>query len=71
MRKLRLNVRMCKHVHDAKKYRGLVRILRVVKVQFGSMNFIEKMTPIVFQNFATGKLVKCLLVTNSYYAKRS
>lgn len=46
-------------------YRRIVRSLAVVKVDFGQMNFIEKLTPVIFQQFSTSRLIDCLLVSKS------
>lgn len=47
-----------------KEYQKMVRSLRLVKVQFGSTNHIEKLTPIMFQQFVTDRLIDSLLMSN-------
>lgn len=46
--------------------RKMLGSLRIVKVEFGNMNFIDKLTPIRFQNFTTCRLIDALLMLKSH-----
>jgi len=43
--------------------RRTVKTLSVLKIQFGSFNFLEKRTPFVYVGFAVGKIVDSLLLS--------
>lgn len=48
---------------ELRKYRRLVKSLPVLKVEFGAANFVDRLTPAIFQNFTVLRLVDCLLVS--------
>lgn len=65
METLKENSRKLGNPKSVRLYRRILRSLPVVHVSFGSTNFIEKLTPVVFQQFATERLVDAMLLTNS------
>lgn len=38
--------------------------LQIVKVGFGSANYIEKLTPVIFQKFATERVIDVLILSS-------
>ncbi|CAL8140306.1 unnamed protein product [Orchesella dallaii] len=42
--------------------RKMTNSLQVLKIQFGSDNYIDILTPIIFQQFATGRVIDSLLL---------
>ena len=50
---------------QAKRNTRMIKSLRVVKISFGGVNFIEKLTPVIFQHFTTARLIDCLLLSKS------
>lgn len=65
MKKLKENSRKMGNPRSVKLYMKILKSLPVVHVSFGSTNFIEKLTPVVFQQFATERLIDALLLSNS------
>ena len=49
-----------------KRYRKILRTLPNVKISFGEMNYIEKLTPVIFQHFTAARLIDCLLLSKAF-----
>lgn len=49
---------------ELKQRKKLLRSIPILKVEFGAANYIETLTPVIFQNFAVLRLIDCLLVLN-------
>lgn len=46
-----------------KKYKRMIRSLPIVKINFGSTNYVEKLTPVVFEHFTLLRIIDTLLVS--------
>lgn len=51
-----------KKVNEPKLFTKLVASYSVIKIKFGSTNFIEKITPVTFQLFLIQRIVDALLI---------
>lgn len=47
---------------EVRRHRRLLRSMPVLKVEFGAANYIDTLTPVIFQNFTTLRLIDWLLV---------
>lgn len=52
-------------LYEARKHRRMLRSMPPIKISFGAMNFIDKLTPVIFQQFATARLIDSVLLTKS------